>query len=83
MLLHSTFLYWVIGTVGMLATIYTCAGISGRHLERRAAGLMLLGGTLVTLGYVMWTTGTGPSDWWETASRHSAGHTTRNSSVST
>jgi SSS family solute:Na+ symporter len=75
-MLHSTLLYWVIGTVGVLATIYTCAGgFRAAIWNDVLQALMLLGGTLVTLGYVMWTTGTVPSDWWETASRHSAGHT--------
>ncbi|MEX2287607.1 MAG: hypothetical protein WD648_10995 [Planctomycetaceae bacterium] len=74
--LRSTLLYWVIGAVGVMATIYTCAGgFRAAIWNDVLQALMLLGGTVVTLGYVMWTTGTGPVDWWEIASRHSAGHT--------
>ncbi len=75
-LLRDTLLYWVIGGVGLAATVYTCVGgFRAAIWNDVMQSLMLLGGVIVTLGYVMWTTGTGPADWWETASQHTAGHT--------
>ncbi|HTI50753.1 MAG TPA: hypothetical protein VL475_07375, partial [Planctomycetaceae bacterium] len=75
-LLHDSLLYWIIGTVGLSATVYACAGgFRAAIWNDVLQSLMLLGGTVVTLVYVMWTTGTGPRDWWEIASQQTAGHT--------
>ncbi|HLJ11686.1 MAG TPA: hypothetical protein VKU82_10870 [Planctomycetaceae bacterium] len=75
-LLRDTLLYWVIAAVGLAATVYTCVGgFRAAIWNDVLQSLMLLGGTVVTLGYVMWTTGTGPLDWWQIASQHTAGHT--------
>jgi SSS family solute:Na+ symporter len=74
--LRETLLYWVIGAIGLSATVYTCVGgFRAAIWNDVLQSLMLLGGTLVTLGYVMWTTGTGPFEWWQIASVHAAGHT--------
>ncbi|MFN0051038.1 MAG: sodium:solute symporter family transporter [Planctomycetales bacterium] len=75
-LLRETMLYWVIGAVGLAGTVYTClGGFRAAIWNDVLQSLMLLGGTLITLGYVMWTTRTGPVDWWEIASQQTAGHT--------
>jgi SSS family solute:Na+ symporter len=74
-LLRDTLLFWVIGAVGVTATIYTCAGgFRAAIWNDVLQSVMLLGGTLVTLGYVMWTTGTGPLDWWQIASEATPEH---------
>lgn len=75
-LLRNTLLYWVIGVIGLSATLYACiGGFRAAIWNDVLQSLMLLGGTIVTLGYVMWTTGTGPVEWWKIASQHTAGHT--------
>lgn len=75
-LLKDSLIYWVIAGVGIIATIYTCTGgFRAAIWNDVLQSLMLLGGALVTLGYIMWTTGTGPSDWWKTAQEHASGHT--------
>lgn len=69
-------LLWIVGCVGVGATIYTCIGGMGAVIWTDVLQfLMLFGGTLITLGYVLWATGTGPLDWWATVSAHSARHT--------
>jgi SSS family solute:Na+ symporter len=74
--LRETLLYWVIGGMGILATIYTYAGgFRAAIWNDVLQALMLLGGTFVTLGYVIWTTRTGPVQWWAIASEHAAAHT--------
>jgi SSS family solute:Na+ symporter len=76
LMLRSTLLYWTIVTVGLFATVYSSVGgFRAAIWNDVLQSLMLFGGTIVTLGYVFWTTGTGPSDWWRIASENSAGHT--------
>ena len=66
--LRETFSYWVIGAIGITATIYACAGgIRAAIWNDVLQSVMLLGGTLITLGYVIYVTGTGPIEWWQTA----------------
>jgi Na+/proline symporter len=75
-LLRETLLYWVIAAVGITATVYTCAGGFRAAIWNDALqSLMLLGGAIVTLGYVMISTGTGPADWWDIASQQATTHT--------
>lgn len=75
-MLRSTLLYWIVGLAGVSATLYACfGGFEGAVWNDVLQSAMLLGGTLVTLGYVAWTTGTGPLDWWQIASQHTEGHT--------
>ncbi|MSR58104.1 MAG: hypothetical protein EXS05_10560 [Planctomycetaceae bacterium] len=75
-LLRETLLYWVVAGVGLSATMYTCVGgFRAAIWNDVLQSLMLLGGTIVTIGYVMLTTGTGPSDWWAIASQQTAEHT--------
>ncbi len=74
--LRGTLLYWIIVAVGVSATIYSSmGGFRAAIWNDVLQSLMLFGGTLVTLGYVMWTTGTGPLDWWRIAAENSSGHT--------
>ena len=62
--------------VGLSATFYgSMGGFIAAIWNDVLLSLMLLGGTLVTLGYVVWTTGTGPMDWWRIASENSSAHT--------
>jgi SSS family solute:Na+ symporter len=62
-------LYRIIVVVGVAATVYTCiGGIRAVIWNDVLQFVMLFGGTLLTLGYVMWTTGTGPVDWWASVS---------------
>lgn len=75
-LLRSTLIYWLVVSVGLAATVYGSAGgFRAAIWNDVLQSLMLFGGTLVTLGYVVWTTGTGPFDWWKIAAENSAGHT--------
>lgn len=74
-MLRDTLLYWIVGCVGLSATCYACmGGFRAAVWNDVLQSLMFLGGTFVTLGYVMWTTGTGPMEWWrittESAPKH-------------
>jgi SSS family solute:Na+ symporter len=75
-LLRDTLLYRIVLLVGISATIYTCVGgFKAAIWNDVLQSAMLLGGTVVTLGYVALTTGTGPVDWWQIASANTAAHT--------
>lgn len=75
-LLRASFLYWIIISVGLSATVYgSLGGFRAAIWNDVLQSLMLFGGTVVTLGYVVWTTGTGPVEWWRIASENSSGHT--------
>jgi solute:Na+ symporter, SSS family len=75
-LLRETLLYWIIAAVGVSATLYASAGgFRAAVWNDVLQSVMLLGGTLVVLAYVAWTTGTGPFDWWRIASEHTEAHT--------
>ncbi|MGE0606819.1 MAG: sodium/solute symporter [Pirellulales bacterium] len=59
----------VILLVGIAATIYTCVGgIRAVIWNDVLQFVMLFGGTFVTIGYVMWATGAGPTQWWTSIS---------------
>ncbi|MFO1020027.1 MAG: sodium/solute symporter [Planctomycetales bacterium] len=74
--MRDSLLYWIIVGVGLSATVYsTFGGFRAAIWNDVLQSLMLLGGTLVTLLYVYWTTGTGPAEWWTITSAHSAKHT--------
>lgn len=69
-------LLWIVGVVGLAATGYTCVGgMSAIIWTDVLQFIMLFGGVLITLGYVIWATGTGPWHWWATVSAHTARHT--------
>ncbi len=75
-LLRSSLLYWIIACVGLSATVYgSIGGFRAAIWNDVLQSLMLFGGTVVTLGYVVWTTGTGPMDWWNIAAQNSLTHT--------
>jgi len=69
-------LYWIIVSVGLSATVYgSLGGFRAAIWNDVLQSVMLFGGTVVTLGYVVWTTGTGPVEWWNIAAENSAAHT--------
>jgi len=75
-LLRTSLLYWIIVGIGICATVYsTFGGFRAAIWNDVLQSLMLFGGAAVTLLYVMWTTGTGPADWWRIASQNSSSHT--------
>lgn len=66
----------VIVTVGAAATVYTCVGgIRAVIWNDVLQFVMLFGGTFVTIGYVMWSTNSGPLQWWDFVSAKSESHT--------
>lgn len=68
-LLPGPDIYWWIGLVGAIAAIYTAVGgIQAMIWTDVLQCLLLLGGVLLTIGYVLVVDGTGPVDWWRTAS---------------
>ncbi|HVC96583.1 MAG TPA: sodium/solute symporter [Pirellulales bacterium] len=67
---------WLIVFVGLSATLYTCVGgIRAAIWNDVLQFVMLFGGLFVTVGYVAWATGTGPTHWWNTVTAHSPAHT--------
>lgn len=67
---------WVIPAVGVAATIFAClGGIQAVIWNDVLQFFMLFGGTAVTIGYVWWTLGVGPSGWWQAISAHVPQHT--------
>jgi SSS family solute:Na+ symporter len=75
-LMRASLLYWIIISIGVLAAFYgSLGGFRAAIWNDVLQSLMLFGGTVMTLGYVVWTTGTGPFDWWKIAAENSTGHT--------
>ncbi len=66
----------VLFSVGLFATLYTMlGGIKAVVWTDVVQFVALFGGALLTLFFVAWETGTGPVDWWVTAtSGEAAGH---------
>lgn len=63
-------IYWWIGMVGLVAAVYTAVGgIQAMIWTDVLQCVLLVSGVLLAIGYVMWVDGTGPADWWETASQ--------------
>lgn len=61
-------IYWWIGMVGAVAAIYTAVGgIQAMIWTDVLQCALLLGGVLLAIGYVVMVDGTGPVDWWNTA----------------
>lgn len=58
-------IYLVLALVGAFTTIYTSiGGIRAVIWTDVMQSVVMLAGTLITLGYVIFATGTGPADWW-------------------
>lgn len=54
----------IIATIGAVATLYTMmGGIRAVVWTDVIQAALLLGGGLFVIGYVAWTTGSGPADW--------------------
>ncbi len=74
--LRQNYMYGVIAVVGLFATVYTTVGGFRAVIWTDVIQfIVLFGGALLTLGYVMFSTGTGPIDWWTLAAEHRAQHT--------
>jgi SSS family solute:Na+ symporter len=59
-------IYPVIAAVGVFATIYAClGGIRAVIWTDVLQAIMLFGGVVVIIGYVMWSEGTGVGTWWD------------------
>ena len=66
----------VLLSVGILATVYTMlGGIKAVIWTDVAQFVVLFGGVVLTLAFIAWDTGTGPVEWWRTATDDSlSGH---------
>ncbi|WP_425617459.1 hypothetical protein NA78x_001137 [Anatilimnocola sp. NA78] len=70
-------LYWWIGAIGLVAAIYTSiGGIQAMVWIDVLQCLLLLFGVVMTIGFIMYTDGTTPIDWWRTANENTTSHVT-------
>lgn len=70
-------LYWWIAIIGLVAAIYTAiGGIQAMAWVDVLQCLLLLFGVLMTIGFIMFTDGTGPLDWWQIAKENTKSHVT-------
>lgn len=68
-------LYWWIFAISAVAAVYTAiGGIQAMIWTDVLQCLLLFGGTLMVIGAVVLTDGTGPVQWWETVSQQNIGH---------
>ena len=71
------YFYWWIGGIGLTATVYTAiGGIQAVIWVDVLQCILLLAGVLLAIGFVVFTDGTGPADWWRTAAATTERHTT-------
>ena len=69
-------IYWIIALIGLTAAVYTSmGGIEAVIWVDVLQCLLLLGGVLLVIGYVMLTDHTGPLDWWHTVQANMGQHT--------
>jgi solute:Na+ symporter, SSS family len=69
--------YWWMGTIGLVAAVYTAiGGLQAMAWVDVLQCLLLLAGVLMTIGFIMFTDGTGPLDWWRTAKANTTSHVT-------
>lgn len=69
-------LYWIIGLIACIAAFYTAlGGIEAVIWIDVLQCLLLLGGVLITIGYVAIVDKTGPTDWWTTVHANLKQHT--------
>ncbi|MEX2026045.1 MAG: hypothetical protein WEH44_02075, partial [Pirellulaceae bacterium] len=69
-LLYGPDLYWWIAAIGIIAAVYTSiGGIQAVIWVDVLQCILLLAGVLLAIGYVMLAEGTGPAQWWSTASQ--------------
>lgn len=70
-------LYWWIGAIGVVAAIYTAiGGIQAMVWIDVLQCLLLLFGVLMTIGFIVYTDGTTPLDWWRIANENTTSHVT-------
>lgn len=68
-------IFWAIGTIGVVAAIYTAiGGIQAVIWVDVLQCILLLAGVIMAIGYVVMADGSGPLEWWEVASKQSQGH---------
>jgi len=70
-------MFLLIGVVGLAATAYTCmGGMKAVIWTDVLQAVMLFGGVVLVIGYVVAVEGTGPTEWWNTimASQASKSH---------
>lgn len=68
-------LYWWMAAIGIVAAVYTSiGGIQAIVWVDVLQCLLLLAGVLLTIGYIMFTDGSTPIDWWQTAAANSPAH---------
>ncbi len=68
-IVENSQLFAVIGTIGVVATLYTMLGGMRAVIWTDVIQVaILVGGGLLTVGYVAWATGSGIGDWYNTAS---------------
>ncbi|QDU26340.1 Sodium/glucose cotransporter [Anatilimnocola aggregata] len=68
-------LYWWIGSIGIIAAVYTAiGGIQAMLWVDVLQCILLLTGVLLTIGFVVVSDGTGPLDWMRTAASNSSDH---------
>ncbi len=73
---QDSLIYWMIAGVGLFATIYAVVGGLRAVIWTDVVQFMVLfGGTFITLGYIAFSTNTGPAEWWATASSVTTKHT--------
>jgi SSS family solute:Na+ symporter len=72
-LLYGPDLYWWIAAIGIVAAVYTSiGGIQAVIWVDVLQCILLLAGVLLAIGYVLIAEGTGPVQWWSTASEVAA-----------
>lgn len=70
-------LYWAIGTIGLVAAVYTAiGGIQAVIWVDVLQCILLLAGVILAIGYVVLADGSGPLEWWEIATANTKAHTT-------
>ena len=68
--------YWIMALIGLTAAVYTSmGGIEAVIWVDVLQCLLLLGGVLLVIGYVMLVDHTGPIDWWNTVHVNLKEHT--------
>lgn len=68
-------IYWTVGAIGVISAVYTAlGGIQAMIWVDVIQCMLLLSGVLLAIGGVAWMDGTGPVDWWHTASQYGPTH---------
>ncbi|MCE9525159.1 MAG: sodium/solute symporter [Planctomycetales bacterium] len=69
-------IFWAIGTIGVVAAIYTAiGGIQAVIWVDVLQCILLLVGVIMAIGYVVVADASGPLEWWAVAAKQAKGHT--------